>query len=609
MKKTVSLTLVLALCLVATPVFAVINWTNANANNDFDDLGNWNPVPPSLNNQDCYINTLSDADKAVISHTLSGNPDDLYVGVVDANMGELLISGGNNTMTNRFRVGRVHGTGIVTITGGTLNVPNTYTTFGDTGTAIFTMTGGTLNIDRVTFGQTAGDSSTMNMSAGTINISTSDATPATTSGSLRMGLGIADLTISGSAVITAEKLYIAEGGLITMRGGTVRITGAEDAQPTFNFTQAAMGDMAGEIMFNGGDFLVTGDYASLFNAAIDAGNIYTTVEAHAVYAEYFAEEGLTKLVLAPSEKAYHPHPADGRKDVPGNVILTWMAGDYADTHEVYLGTDANAVKNATIASPEYKGTKALGEESFDPGLLTLDTTYHWRIDEVNAINPDNPWTGDVWSFTTGDYFVIDDFEDYNADENPIWYSWLDGLGYGAPGTDSYYPGNGTGSAVGDETTASFTEETIVHGGHQSMPLVFDNHKQDSAKYSQVEFTLAVIRDWTAEGVTDLSLWFRGYPGSVGIESNDAEPFYVAVSNAAGQPAVVVHDDPAAAQIDIWTEWVIPLQSFADQGINLAEVDKIAIGLGTQGNTTVPGGSGKIFVDDIRLHQPRTAIEE
>ena len=71
-------------------------------------------------------------------------------------------------------------------------------------------------------------------------------------------------------------------------------------------------------------------------------------------------------------------------------------------------------------------------------------------------------------------------------------------------------------------------------------------------------------------------------------------------------AVVVHDDPAAATIDTWTEWVIPLQAFADQGIDLINVDRIAIGLGTQGNMTVPGGAGKMFIDDIGLYRTRTA---
>ncbi len=96
---------------------------------------------------------------------------------------------------------------------------------------------------------------------------------------------------------------------------------------------------------------------------------------------------------------------------------------------------------------------------------------------------------------------------------------------------------------------------------------------------------------------------------IGIASNAAEPLYVAVSNSAGTPAVVVHDDPAAANIDTWTEWVIPLQAFADQGIVLTNVDRIAIGLGTQGNMTIPGGSGKMYFDDIRLKRPQEDAAE
>jgi hypothetical protein len=87
---------------------------------------------------------------------------------------------------------------------------------------------------------------------------------------------------------------------------------------------------------------------------------------------------------------------------------------------------------------------------------------------------------------------------------------------------------------------------------------------------------------------------------IGIFSNDPEPIYLTISNSTGPSVVVFYDDPAATQIDTWTEWIIPLQVFVDQGINLTNVNRIAIGVGTRGNTTVPGGSGKMFFDDIRL---------
>jgi len=115
--------------------------------------------------------------------------------------------------------------------------------------------------------------------------------------------------------------------------------------------------------------------------------------------------------------------------------------------------------------------------------------------------------------------------------------------------------------------------------------------------------LSTTRDWTDEGVGELTIWFRGLP------NNDAEPLYVAVSNSTGDPAIVVNDDPAAAQAEEWTKWVIPLQTLADQGIVLTDVDKIALGLGTSGNISTPGGAGKMFFDDIRLDRTAEVAEE
>ncbi len=284
----------------------------------------------------------------------------------------------------------------------------------------------------------------------------------------------------------------------------------------------------------------------------------------------------------------NPNPANGAVDVKRTQIITWSPSIFAASHELYFGTDKDAVKNADTGSPEYKGTGDLGAESYDPGKLELDVTYYWRVDEVNNTNPDSPWPGILWSFTTANYLIVDDFEDYDADENQIWYAWHDGLGYGTPGTEGYYAGNGTGSAVGDENTPSYTEETIVHGGNQSMPVFYDN----SVGYSEATLTLTTLRDWTENGMTTLVIWFRG------SSTNVAETLYVALNGS----AVVNHDNPNAAQTSSWTEWSIPLQAFADQGVNLANVNTIALGLGDKNNPAA-GGSGTMYFDDIRLYPP------
>jgi len=294
-------------------------------------------------------------------------------------------------------------------------------------------------------------------------------------------------------------------------------------------------------------------------------------------------------------KARNPKPQDGAVDVRQTTYLSWEPGEAAASHRIYFGTDEEAVKNAVMASPEFIGLDELGAEGFNPRELLWDTTYYWRIDEIDDANPDSPWIGNVWSFTTADFPIVDDFEGYDIGSNQIWWAWKDGLGYAAQGNEPAYPGNGTGSAVGDETTASYTEDFIVHGGLQSMPLSYDNNKQGYAMYSEVELTLSTTRDWTEKECDVLSLWFYG------DRSNAPERMYVVIANSTGAPAVVVHDDPDAATIDTWTEWVIPLQTFADQGIDLTDVDRFAIGLGTRDNMTIPGGSGKMYFDDIRLH--------
>jgi hypothetical protein len=287
----------------------------------------------------------------------------------------------------------------------------------------------------------------------------------------------------------------------------------------------------------------------------------------------------------------NPDPANGAVDVKQTQIITFSPSVFAVSHELYFGTDKDTVKNADTGSPEYKGTRDLGAESYDPGKLEMDATYYWRIDEVNNVNPDSPWLGILWSFTTAGFLIVDDFEDYDSGDNQIWYTWKDGLGYAAYGNEPAYPGNGTGSAVGDENTASFTEETIVHGGGQSMPFFYDNNQQGKLRYSEVEMTLSYPRDWTEDGVGVLSLWFYG------VASNAAEPLYVALNGN----VVVTHNNPNATQIETWTEWPIDLQAFADQGVNLANVNTIAIGLGNKKNPAA-GGSGIIYIDDIRLYR-------
>ncbi len=271
--------------------------------------------------------------------------------------------------------------------------------------------------------------------------------------------------------------------------------------------------------------------------------------------------------------AGNPQPANGAVDVPMIVTLSWTSADNAASSDLYFGTDADAVKNATAASPEYIGNKALGSESYDPGKLDLGANYCWRAD---AAYPDKMVKGLLWSFTTADFLLVDDFESYNDIDPPgdasnrIFEVWIDGFGTTT-----------NGSLVGNEFPP-YAEQGVVHGGVQSMPYFYDN----ANKTSEATLTLVYPRDWTEESVTKLSLWFRG------ASANAADRMFVALGNA-----VVYHDDASATQIGGWTEWIIDLTAFA--GVDLTNVNTVTIGIGTKGSPAA-GGAGTMYFDDIRL---------
>jgi hypothetical protein len=213
--------------------------------------------------------------------------------------------------------------------------------------------------------------------------------------------------------------------------------------------------------------------------------------------------------------------------------------------------------------------------------MPWNTTYYWRVDEVETGG--TVLTGTVWSFTTANFLIVDNMESYNdlnpdePDSNRIFNVWIDGYGDAT-----------NGSLVGNDN-APFAEQTTVHDGRQSMPFVYDN---TTAGKSEATLTLTDTRDWTQNGVTTMVVWY------IGAGANAADPMYVVLNDT----AVAVNDDPVAAQALVWTKWTIDLQTFADQGVDLSNVNTLTIGVGDRANP-VAGGTGTVFFDDIGLYAP------
>lgn len=208
--------------------------------------------------------------------------------------------------------------------------------------------------------------------------------------------------------------------------------------------------------------------------------------------------------LQPPVRARAVYPADRDVNVPQDVVLQWTAGDKALAHQVYFGDDAEAVANATPDTAGiYQGEQDLDSMSFDPGGLEWNKTYYWRIDEVNSTDADSPWVGPVWSFTTANFIVVDDFENYDDAGNRIFDAWVDG-----------YVDKSNGAIVGyiDSLGGTFGELVITHdGSKQSMPYEYNNVNQPY--YSEAVREFDPTQNWTINGVSDLTIWLRGYPAT------------------------------------------------------------------------------------------------
>jgi hypothetical protein len=150
---------------------------------------------------------------------------------------------------------------------------------------------------------------------------------------------------------------------------------------------------------------------------------------------------------------------------------------------------------------------------------------------------------------------------------------------------------GTGSTAGN-STAPFAERTIVHGGQQALPLDYNNVK--SPFYSEAEREFSPVQDWTASNADMLILYIRGQ------DDNAPGQVYVAVEDSSKQVGVVAYADTAITGTTKWTEWKVPLSSFA--GANLAKVKKLYLGVGDRASPAA-GGAGRIYIDDIRVTKP------
>ena len=173
--------------------------------------------------------------------------------------------------------------------------------------------------------------------------------------------------------------------------------------------------------------------------------------------------GKTTVWAGVYEKSYNPSPPDGTIGISVDADLGWMAGGYAASHDVYFGT------NPTPGPPEFKGNQP--ETTYPLPQLEPGTRYYWRIDDVDTGNPESPWTGDIWSFTTAP-------EVQGTLLGTYYYPWYD---------DSSFHG---GSPTGSTTLGYHLEPTQVRPAlgwyDQDNASVISQH-YEWARYAGIDF--------------------------------------------------------------------------------------------------------------------------
>jgi len=282
-------------------------------------------------------------------------------------------------------------------------------------------------------------------------------------------------------------------------------------------------------------------------------------------------------------QARTPDPADGATDVVPNAIFSWRAGREADSHTIYMSADQNEVADG-LAPSVTSNTNSVDVSSFD---LPMSAPYYWRVDEVNDAEAVSTWAGPVWSFTTAEALVVDDFESYNniSPDRPF-QTWLDGFGYSS---DEYfpieYPGNGTGAGIGHDIWSLSSPHydgdimetsNTLPGSGQSMPFYYGNSGGVSSETQRV---FSVPQDWTVGGAITLSIPFSGQAGNTGT-------LYAKINGT----KITYPRDAANLAINGWLAFNIDLTS-----MNVQNVTELAIGVDGS------GASGMILIDDITLH--------
>jgi len=314
------------------------------------------------------------------------------------------------------------------------------------------------------------------------------------------------------------------------------------------------------------------------NTTIDLGGVaakHIRITANSNWGGIMNQFGLSEVrFLYIPVWAREPSPVSGATDTDVDATLSWRAGTEAARHDIYLSTDEQAVIDGTapvvtVTSPSYASS------------LDLAGTYYWRIDEVNDAETPTTWQGDIWSLSTQEYLLVEDFESYNdipageEGSNLVYETWIDGFGTTTNGSTMGYT----------EAFQPSMEKTRIYDGKQSVPLFYNNTTASLSEVTANVANLEAEQNWAKYSIKGLTLRFSGDP------TNAVQQMYVKLNGS----KVPYDGDAENLKRTGWHMWYIDL---ASMGVSLNSATELAIGFERIGAL---GGQGMVLLDSIRLY--------
>ena len=197
-----------------------------------------------------------------------------------------------------------------------------------------------------------------------------------------------NIIMNSGAVLTA--LFNFQKGLVNLDGGYIYV-------PVNDANQFIM-TVNARIDITGGTLKLNGNHVSKIQGYVGSGWItpYNNQSGAVVNVEFYDNiTWVTASNLTQRKQAQKPEPNNEKEQIAPDVILSWRSGIDVSSHAVYIGTSFSDVNNANVSSDEFQDYA--DTNSYNPNDLELNTTYYWRVDEVNGLNT---YKGNVWSFTT-----------------------------------------------------------------------------------------------------------------------------------------------------------------------------------------------------------------